>query len=58
MKRAACLVLLLSAHASLAPAEEARMTSVPALDLQRYSGAWYEIARLPVRTEQRPPAAP
>ena len=47
MKRAARLVLLLSALAPLACAEEARMTPVPALDLQRYSGVWYEIARLP-----------
>ena len=47
MKRAARLVLLLSAVAASAPAEEARMTPVPALDLQRYAGVWYEIARLP-----------
>ena len=47
MNRAAGLLLLLSALAPLAPAEEARMMPVPTLDLQRYSGAWYEIARLP-----------
>jgi apolipoprotein D and lipocalin family protein len=33
--------------ASLVLAEEARMTPVPTLDLQRYAGTWYEIARLP-----------
>jgi len=47
VNRAAGLLLLLSALAPLAPAEEARMMPVPTLDLQRYSGAWYEIARLP-----------
>jgi len=47
VKRAAGLALLLWAFAPLAPAEEARMTPVPALDLRRYAGVWYEIARLP-----------
>jgi apolipoprotein D and lipocalin family protein len=48
MKRAfLLLVLSLPAAGSRAAAEEARMTPVPALDLQRYAGAWYEIARLP-----------
>ena len=48
MRRLAPLLLLaVLALASVAQAEEARMTPVPALDLQRYSGTWYEIARLP-----------
>jgi apolipoprotein D and lipocalin family protein len=33
--------------APLVLAEEARMKPVPTLDLQRYAGTWYEIARLP-----------
>jgi apolipoprotein D and lipocalin family protein len=45
MKRPVLLLLL--ASASVAPAQEARMTPVPTLDLQRYAGTWYEIARLP-----------
>jgi len=43
-------ILLAVALASLGPpppAELAPMTPVPALDLQRYAGVWYEIARLP-----------
>jgi apolipoprotein D and lipocalin family protein len=47
VKPAARLLLLVSALVPLAHAEEARMTPVPTLDLQRYAGAWYEIARLP-----------
>jgi lipocalin len=34
------------------------MTPVPTLDLQRYSGTWYEIARLPNPFQQRLPATP
>jgi len=58
VNRAAGLLLLLSALAPLAPAEEARMTPVPTLDLQRYSGTWCEIARLPNPFQQRLPATP
>jgi len=47
VRRAASLALWLSALGPLALAEEARMTPVPTLDLQRYAGTWYEIARLP-----------
>jgi apolipoprotein D and lipocalin family protein len=47
VKSAVCLLLWLSAFGPLSVAEEARMTPVPALDLQRYAGTWYEIARLP-----------
>ena len=47
MKRAARLLFLITALAPGADAEEARMTPVPALDLHRYAGTWYEIARLP-----------
>jgi apolipoprotein D and lipocalin family protein len=41
------LPLALCLLAPLVLAEEARMTPVPTLDLQRYAGTWYEIARLP-----------
>ena len=45
MKPALPIALCLLAPAVLA--EEARMKPVPTLDLQRYAGTWYEIARLP-----------
>jgi apolipoprotein D and lipocalin family protein len=47
MRPTAVLVLWLSTLTALAGAEEARMTPVPTLDLRRYAGVWYEIARLP-----------
>ena len=49
--RAACLSLVLCA-AALVPADAhaatAPVTSVSALDLQRYAGTWHEQARLPL----------
>ena len=47
MKRALFILLWLLMLTPLAPAEEARMAPVPTLDLQRYAGVWYEVARLP-----------
>lgn len=47
MRRAVLLAASLASLGPLALAEEARMTPVPTLDLQRYAGVWYEIARLP-----------
>jgi apolipoprotein D and lipocalin family protein len=49
LRRALLLVLALwlVTVVPLAPAEEVRMTPVATLDLQRYAGVWYEIARLP-----------
>ena len=47
MRRAALLAAALASLGPTALAEEARMTPVPILDLQRYAGVWYEIARLP-----------
>src|SRR5262249_36824167 len=50
--RAATLLTALAA----APARSAAMPHpivVPVLDLMRYSGTWYEIARLPTRHERR-----
>jgi apolipoprotein D and lipocalin family protein len=47
MRRTAILVLLLPNLAAHAAGEEVRMTPVPNLDLRRYAGVWYEIARLP-----------
>ncbi len=48
MTRASLLVVAaLAALDANPPADEVPMTPVPALDLQRYAGTWYEIARLP-----------
>jgi apolipoprotein D and lipocalin family protein len=48
MKLHAVLLWLLSAIVAPAQDREAREPSVvPALDLQRYAGTWYEIARYP-----------
>jgi apolipoprotein D and lipocalin family protein len=53
VRRTALLAVLLASLASLARAEEARMTPVPSLDLQRYAGVWYEIARLPFPFQEK-----
>jgi apolipoprotein D and lipocalin family protein len=53
MKRAVLVPLLLAALGSPASAEEATLAPVPALDLQRYAGVWYEIARLPFRFQEK-----
>lgn len=47
MRRAVLLAVWLAALGPLALAEEARMKPVATLDLGRYAGLWYEIARLP-----------
>ncbi len=47
MRHAPLLALWLAAPVPLALAEGVRMTPVATLDLQRYAGVWYEIARLP-----------
>jgi apolipoprotein D and lipocalin family protein len=43
------MTLLPGEHQGAAPAE---LTVVPSVDLQRYSGTWYEIARLPNRFQK------
>lgn len=43
-------LLLALAFAAALPAD---MTVVPAIDLARYSGKWYEIARLPNRFQRK-----
>jgi apolipoprotein D and lipocalin family protein len=53
MKRAVLVPLLLAALGSPASAGEATLAPVPALDLQRYAGVWYEIARLPFRFQEK-----
>lgn len=45
----AILVLLTPAMARAAGSGRAPLEAVPSLDLQRYTGTWYEIARLPNR---------
>ena len=44
--------LLLLASFGTAQAEPAALPTVAAVDLQRYAGAWYEIARLPNRFQR------
>ena len=46
----ACLVLALPARPAMAAAP---VTSVPATDLSRYAGNWYEIAHLPVSFQRK-----
>ena len=46
----ACLVLALTARPAMAAAP---VTSVPAMDLSRYAGNWYEIAHLPVSFQRK-----
>ena len=53
MRRAVLLVVWLAALGPLALAEEARMTPVATLDLRRYAGLWYEIARLPFPFQEK-----
>lgn len=46
-------VLSLAPFALLAPARAAeRVVSVPELDISRYAGQWYEIARLPASFQE------
>lgn len=53
MTRAILLALALASPAALAAAEESRMTPVPDLDLRRYAGVWYEIARMPFPYQEK-----
>jgi apolipoprotein D and lipocalin family protein len=53
MKGALLLVLWFPALVPLGWAEEVKMEPVPTLDLQRYGGVWYEIARLPNRFQKK-----
>jgi apolipoprotein D and lipocalin family protein len=53
VRRAVLLAASLASLGPLALAEEARMTPVPTLDLQRYAGVWYEIARLPFPFQEK-----
>jgi len=46
-------VLCLAAPAPLALAEEVRMTPVATLDLPRYAGVWYEVARMPFPFQEK-----
>jgi len=47
------LALALASPGPATGAEEARMTPVPTLDLRRYAGLWYEIARLPFPYQEK-----
>jgi len=46
------LLLILTAMTWLNGAESHEVTAIPALDLTRYQGVWYELARLPNRFER------
>ncbi len=48
---AGLLVKLISALIKAEKKDNKRLRTVPAIDLSRYSGLWYEIARLPNRFE-------
>ena len=53
-QRVAGAVLLAGVFSLLGPVVEAQtVTAVPKLDLNRFMGTWYEIARLPNKTERR-----
>jgi len=47
------IILLCSAYASAQPEHRTPLDVVPSVDLSRYAGKWYEIARLPNRYEKR-----
>jgi len=51
--RAVLLAVSLADLGPLCLAEEARMTPVATLDLRRYAGVWYEIARLPFPFQEK-----
>lgn len=53
MKSLTLLALLLALSAPAAAEAPAPLEAVPELDLQRYSGTWHEIARLPMYFERR-----
>src|SRR5690349_8078796 len=41
------LFCIFAMNSSKAAAQRSALTTVPSVDLKRYSGRWYEIARLP-----------
>lgn len=45
-------ILLLFSAVALAAQDEHELKTVPAVDLDRYMGRWYEIARLPNRFQE------
>lgn len=53
MKTLPALALLLALAAPAAAKDPPPLEAVPELDLQRYSGTWHEIARLPMYFERR-----
>jgi apolipoprotein D and lipocalin family protein len=48
-----CAMLVVFAAAAYAAPSEADLPTVPHVDLQRYLGRWYEIARYPNRFEKQ-----
>jgi apolipoprotein D and lipocalin family protein len=50
---AASLTLLAAATIAVRPAAESELDVVPSVDLSRYAGQWYEIARLPNKFQKQ-----
>jgi apolipoprotein D and lipocalin family protein len=50
---AASLTLLAAAAIAVRPAAKRELDVVPSIDLSRYAGQWYEIARLPNRFQKQ-----
>lgn len=53
MKRFLYMVLAATWLSGTAVAQQGEMKTVPSVDLQRYSGKWYEIARMPNRFQEQ-----
>src|SRR5678815_682161 len=48
-----CLLLMLSVGEALQAEKKSPLRVVPSVDLDRYAGRWYEIARLPNRFQKK-----
>ena len=48
-----CLFLMLSATGAMQAGKKTPLRVVPGVDLDRYAGRWYEIARLPNRFQKK-----
>ena len=53
LRKLLTVIFILSGAATLADAEQPKaLAVVPSVDLSRYTGKWYEIARLPNRFQK------
>ena len=53
MERFFLAIMLILAFGGISRAQSKELRVVPTVDLQRYQGKWYEIARLPNRFQQQ-----